>query len=147
MCYMLFLSTDSQAELSESNTELLCFSKELPGLPEERLLEYPNKWFVGSAQGCSCGFRHLCSASIELGFGIPEDWFPEDADDIEATHQFIRVVRSLRASGAAVECIDAWCDDNHSVSLKGTVQVNLDEIPDVAFRFYENQRLVFVGGT
>lgn len=147
MCYMLLLSTDSEVDLSESNTELLCFRKELPGLPEESLLEYPNKWFVGSAQGCSCGFRHLGSESIELGFGIPEDWFPENADDIEATHQFIRVVRSLRASGNGVECIDAWCDDSHPVSLNGAVQVNLDEIPDVAFRFYENQRFVFIGGT
>ena len=73
MCYMILLSTDSEADLSLYNDKLIEFTSELPGLAEEALLNHPKKWFVGSQHGCSCGFRHLYVTSVELGFGVPED--------------------------------------------------------------------------
>ena len=144
MCYMLLLGTDSPTDLSLRNTELLIFSKELPGLPEEQCLELSQKWFVGSAHGCSCGFRHLHVSGVSLGFGGPEDWFPEESADIEATRQFIGVVRSLVSAGYQVECVDAWANDQASAQLTGTVNVDLGAVSDGAFRFFENHRFVFV---
>jgi hypothetical protein len=147
MCYMLLLGTNSSENLAARNTSLLCFTKELPGLCEERCIELPEKWFVGSAHGCSCGFRHLYVSSVDLGFGIPVDWWPEEKEDIEATHQFVEVVQSLLASGFAVECVDAWDNEAESPSLSGTVEVDLKKIGAHAFRFFENHRFVFTGGT
>lgn len=147
MCYMLLLGTDSPTDLSLRNTELLIFSKELPGLPEEQCLELSQKWFVGSAHGCSCGFRHLHVSGVSLGFGGPEDWFPEESADIEATRQFIGVVRSLVSAGYQVECVDAWANDQALASLTGTVDVDLEAVSDDAFRFFENHRFVFVANT
>lgn len=147
MCYMLLLGTDATEDLSARNTELMTFSKELPGLPEEQCLELSQKWYVGSAHGCSCGFRHLYIGSVELGFGVPEEWYPEAPEDLEATSQFVEVVKSLLAAGHRVECIDAWCHGSGSAKLAATVQVNLREVAGEAFRFFENHRFVFSGGT
>jgi hypothetical protein len=147
MCYMLLLGTNSPENLAKRNTELLVFTKELPGLCEEQSITQPEKWFVGSAHGCSCGFRHLYVGSVDLGFGVPVDWFPEDHEDVEATLQFVQVVESLLVSGFEVECVDAWDNDATSPSLSGTVEVNLKEIGAHAFRFFENHRFVFTGGT
>jgi hypothetical protein len=57
MCYMLLLSTDSPEDLSANNDSHIAFSRELPGLPEVKMLTYPHKWFVGSRHGCSCNRR------------------------------------------------------------------------------------------
>lgn len=147
MCYMLLISTDSPADLSVHNDPQITFSRELPGLPEEALLEYPQKWFVGSRHGCSCGFRHLYVGSVELGFGEPVDWYKEEAEDIEATLKFIKIIRSLVESGVRVECIDAWAHREGPTTLSGTIRVHVADITDRAFRFYENHRFVFESGT
>jgi hypothetical protein len=83
MCYQLVLSTDSPEDLSRHDDDArVTFTRELPGVPEEALLAYPHRWFVGSRHGCSCGFRHLHVSSVELGFGEPVDWYPEELDDV-----------------------------------------------------------------
>jgi len=146
MCYILLLGTDSPADLSLHNDELLSFSRDLPGLPKEALLEYPCRWYVGSASGCSCTFRHLYRESVDLGFHEPEDWYPEEPCEIEATRRFIEIIRTLVNSGARVECIDTWHDHQQAAELAGTIEVRLDLISDAAFRFYEEHRFVFISG-
>jgi hypothetical protein len=145
MCYMLLLSTDSPADLSAHNDALITFSRQLPGLPEEQLLASPNRWFVGSRNECSSGFRHLHLTSVDLGFGEPEDWYPEEPEDLAATAKFIGIVRELVASGASVDCVDAW-DHSDPPGIAGTVEVDLSRVGDRAFRFFERRRLVFHGG-
>ncbi len=147
MCYMLLLATDSTEDLSAYNNSYIMFSRELPGLSEERLLNYPQKWFVGSRHGCSCGFRHLAVDSVELGFGEPVDWYEEESEDIEATLGFVRIIKGLVERGASVECIDTWQHENTPSQLSGTIEVNFSEITDRAFRFYENHRINFGIGT
>ena len=142
MCYMVLLSTDSPADLAVHDDDLIAFSRALPGLPEEALLAHPQRWFVGSRSRCSCGFRHLHPSSVELGFAEPVDWFPEQAEDVEATLRFIAVVRELVAQGAHVDCVDAWTSDARS-DLAGTVEVALSRVSDRAFRFMESHRFVF----
>jgi hypothetical protein len=144
MCYQLILSTDAAEDLAAHNDDLVSFSRELPGLPEERLLEHTRRWFVGSRHGCSCGFRHLHVSSVELGFGEPVDWYHEEAEDVAATLRFIAIVRALVASGARVDCIDAWNHGEDPVALAGIVAVDLAIVSDRAFRFMENHRFVFV---
>ena len=106
MCYALVLSTTSDEDLQVHNTDLVRFGLDLPDIPELQNLRYPNCWFIGSRSGCSCTFRHLHSP--ELGFGEPVDWYPEQADEIEATLQAAKIIRKLVAEGHEVDCIDAW---------------------------------------
>ena len=144
MCYLTLLSTTSETDLSINNNELVKFSTELPGIPEENYLGFKNRWYIGSKSGCSCDFRHLCSGSIELGFGEPEDWYDEDANDIEATHQVIALIRKLVESGEFVDCIDAWAHGQKEAEpLSGNIEVNLAAIKDSEFRFFEYYRFTF----
>ena len=75
MCYFLYISTNSEQNLAINNNELITFKKVI-GKDEElptEILNYPNIWYVGSAKGCSCSFRHLMSP--DLGFSEPVDWY------------------------------------------------------------------------
>lgn len=143
---MLLLSTDAAEDLSLRNDDLVSFSNRLPALAEQKLLSHPRQWFVGSRDGCSCGFRHLYVGSVELGFGEPEDWFPEEPEDIEATLRLIAIVRALLDAGAKVDCIDAWAHSSDSACLAGTIDVDLSTVSDKSFRFFESHRFVFLPG-
>ena len=139
MCYALILSTTSSEDLSQYNCEEIRFDQAVPEhLLVDRLL-YPSKWYVGSRTGCSCAFRHLYEP--DLGFGVPEDWFPEEEADIQATQIFVRLVRSLLAKGESVDCIDSW--DGKSETPFARLTVNLSQIRDEEFRFIENHHFDF----
>jgi hypothetical protein len=142
MCYSVLISTDAERDLGVYNTALIRFEKDLA--PEEEkvlgLMRHPHIWYVGSKSGCSCTFRHL--HSIELGFGAPEDWYPEDSDEIEATKQFYDIVSTLVSEGSRVDCISIW-----SGTIEDGVQgldVALSSIAREEFRFFENHHFNFV---
>ena len=139
MCYALILSTTSNEDLSQFNRDDIRFNQQVPDRLPANLLLYPNKWYVGSRTGCSCSFRHLYES--DLGFSIPEDWFPEEESDIEATKMFVRIVRSLLAKGEHVDCIDAW--EGSSEMAFSQLPVNLSQILDEEFRFFENHHFDF----
>ncbi|MDD5329720.1 MAG: hypothetical protein PHX38_06935 [Sulfuricella sp.] len=141
---MTLLSTTSTDDLSAGNNDLVRFSTELPGIPEQKYLAFAHQWLVGSASGCSCGFRHLHTSSVELGFGEPQDWYPEEAQDVEATRQVIAAIRALVEKGDHVDCMDAWAHGQPDAPpLNGEVEVNLGEVGDASFRFFENHRFTF----
>jgi hypothetical protein len=140
MCYSLYLSTNSSADLTRYNSELINF-KRLDADADERLnyLRNRQRWYVGSKSGCSCTFRHLLS--VELGFGEPEDWFPEEEDEVRATAELYRLIVRLVSEGHQVDCLDIWAgaapDD-----LK-TRAVNLNAVSEKTFRLFENFHFVF----
>ena len=141
MCYAVYLSTDSLANLSNHNTELVRFerinisSKD----PVVELLEFVHKWYVGSKTGCSCTFRHL--TSIELGFAELEDWYHEEKDELEATQQLYEVISSLLLSGNKVDCLDRW-EGVQPEQIK-TLEVSLTAVSKKTFRLFENYRFIF----
>lgn len=141
MCYIVFLSTSSPEDLSAESTDLVRFGREHLDNEVASMLAYEHKWYVGSASGCSCTFRHLMSP--ELGFGRPEDWFPEERDAIEATAAFVAVVRRMLDSGYQVDCIDAWAGAERAGIIKK--DVDLSAIADEEFRFFENHHFAFTG--
>lgn len=141
MCYVVFLSTTSEEDLARHNSDLLRFSRELPDEPAATALLHPHRWYVGSKSGCSCTFRHL--HSTELGFGPPVDWYPEDEAEIRGTLEFIAVVRALVETGARVDCIDAWSGEAGPAVAEAGVTVDLAQVGDAAFRFFENRRFDF----
>ncbi len=141
MCYAVYLSTNSCAELNCYNTDLVKFES-INGSSEDtvtKLLEFTHKWYVGSKSGCSCTFRHL--ASIELGFGKPEDWYHEEQDELEATQQLYQVIAALLSSGHEVDCIDRW--EGAKPENIGVLEVSLDEVSEETFRLFENYRFTF----
>jgi hypothetical protein len=140
MCYALILSTTSRDDLSRLNNEAIRFDSELSDrLPFDKLL-YAHQWYVGSRTGCSCSFRHLYGP--EFDFSVPEDWFPEEQSDIQATLTFIRLIRSLALKGEKVDCIDVW--ESNSTEALHLLPVNLSRIRDEEFRFFENHHFDFI---
>lgn len=145
---MTVISTTSAADLSEFNTPFVRFSREMPDVPVAALLRFPHKWFLGSRDGCSCGFRHLEQRNEELGFSEPADWWPEEADDIEATRQAVRIFISILGEGAKLDCIDAWLqDDKNEPKLAGDAVVDLGTVSEACFRFFEWHRFELTNKT
>jgi hypothetical protein len=68
---------------------------------------------------------------------------PEDAEDIKATARFVHIVRDLLATGASVDCVDAWGHASQDADLTGTETVDLSKVGPRGFRFFENYRFVF----
>lgn len=138
MCYEVYISTDSQENLTTRNSELIRFKRvtNLSADPSTRLLDFPNHWYVGSKSECSCTFRHL--HSIELGFGEPVDWYPEEQDEIDATRELYATLTSLLSSGYQVDLLDRW-HDAQSVNIT-TLDVSLSDVPEKAFRMFENHK-------
>jgi len=148
MCYMTLISTTSDRELTEFNTSLVQFSRQLPQVPEESFLQHPNKWYLGSKDGCSCGFRHLDRGNEKLGFSEPVDWWPEEPEDVEATNQAVNIFKALLNEGAKLDCVDAWAEDKkQEPQLNGELVVNLSIIPEASFRFFEGHRFEFIRKT
>jgi len=128
-------------DLTIHNNELVQFSSELPSIPEAMYLGFKNKWYIGSIYGCGCGFRH---GNIGLGFSEPEDWYPEEDSDLNATHQVIAVIRELVEKGERVDCVDAWAHgQTEAEPLLGDIETNLAAVKNTSFRFFENHRIRF----
>ena len=141
MCYLVYISTDFEGDLSRHNSALIRFEKDFTDCePEVKdLLLYEHPWYVRSKAGCSCTFRHLLS--VELGFGEPVDWYEEQVDEIEATKIFYDVVAALISVGSMVDCMDIWSGAKKDQIKRLTV--DLLSISRGAFRFFENHHFIF----
>lgn len=145
MCYALVVSTTAEDDLSQWNTALVQFSRDIPEGTGLSFLRYSNKWYLGSKDGCSCGFRHLDYENVEaLGFSDPLEWWPEDQEDIEATFQVVRIFRSLLTQKAQLDCVDTWFDCDLEMEPPEDLKVDLANIPESHFRFFEGYRFELV---
>lgn len=139
MCYSIYLSTDSNRDLSTENSDLLRFKQETIEEPIRSILQNEHQWYVGSQSGCSCTFRHLYSK--ELGFAEPVDWYQEDDDEIAATLFFVKIARQLVDQGYQLDCVDVWYGTAED-DIKER-QVNFKNMRDEEFRFFENYHFIF----
>jgi hypothetical protein len=140
MCYLIYLSTTSQEDLSRLPSKLYYFRP----LTEEddpaiiNLLDNPVRWYLECQYGgCSCHFRHLDGGS-ETDFFPPADWMPEDADDIEATKAVYDVLARLLAEGHKVDLVDIW--ENTPPEAITVLDVSLSEVDRDSFRFFEHRK-------
>jgi hypothetical protein len=144
MCYGVYISTDSGEDLSLRNSELVRFARvDGPDVnPCVGVLEFANKWYVGSESECSCTFRHL--ESIELGFGEPEDWCKEEKAEIDATAELYRTLVLLLSAGHKVDIMDAWEGDQSRTQPEDVrvLHVSLDEVSEKAFRLLIGHRFL-----
>ena len=141
MCYTVLLSTDCPEDISQFNSDLLRFEREIPPQASHVRLNYSKHWSVGSKSGCGCTFRHI--AEPELGFGPPVDWFHEEEDELAATAEFERALRSIVDAGHKVETIDLWNPGEEDVIEIAEMDVSLGELKEGEFRFFEGFRFLF----
>lgn len=139
MCYSIYLSTDSNKDLSNENNDLLHFKQEEIKVPIQSILKNEHQWYLGSKSICSCTFRHL--HSIELGFSEPVDWYPEDDDEIAATLSFIEIARQIVEQGHQLDCVDIW-EGTAEADIK-ELWIDLNDLRDDEFRFFENYHFIF----
>jgi hypothetical protein len=144
MCYVLCLSTSSDDDLTRFNSDLISFEPLADEDDDEGIgiLTNPHRWYVSARTGCSCAFRHL--ADGKLVFDEPQDWFPEEQDDIEATAELCRVIDALLVVGYEADCLDRWCDA--SLDAIQSMKVDLRAVSEQAFRLFENHHFVFERG-
>ncbi|MCB1784814.1 MAG: hypothetical protein KDJ33_01095 [Gammaproteobacteria bacterium] len=145
MCYILLLSTTSDRDLAQFNSELVRFTRVLPKIADAQLLRHAHRWYVASKAGCSCTFRHLHSR--DLGFGRPVDWYPEEPDEIDATIELVAVIRSLLDEGEAVDCVDTWQHHEDLPISEARLEIDLSSISDDEFRLFENHHFLFQTGS
>ena len=138
MCYGVYISTDSSEDLTKRNSELIRFEKitDTNDDPYTRLLDFPNRWYIGSKSGCSCTFRHLLS--IELGFSEPVDWYKEEQDEINATRELCSTFDVLLSSGHQVDLLDRWQGVKPEKIV--VLDVSLDVVDEKSFRLFENHK-------
>ncbi len=138
MCYSVYLSTDAPEDLSFHNSELVRFKRlsDSNNDPTTVLLDYSQRWYIGSKSGCSCAFRHLMS--IELGFSDPVDWYKEEQDDIDATQELYSIFIKILSSGYRIDLIDSW-QGTQPGDIK-TLDVSFTDISINAFRLFENHK-------
>ncbi len=137
MCYMVYMSTDCDDDLSSKSSDLVRFGK--PSVktysPCPPVLRHEHKWFIGSKSECSCTFRHLCRESVELGFGTPEDWYPEKPDEINATRELYEILKDIVKRSHRVEVLDCWSGEEAQAAEH--LDVSLAQVPVDHFRLFE----------
>jgi hypothetical protein len=78
----------------------------------------------------------------DLWFSPPEDWFPEDADDIEATKAVYDLLSKMLAEGHKVDLVDVWVGTKPEAITER--DVSLSEVDRDSFRFFENRKFNLV---
>jgi len=143
---MTVFSTTSQIDLNKLCSDSVVFTKNVPQIEESQFLKYPSKWFLTTKDGgCSCGFRYVERWNIELlGFSEPQDWSPEDQEDIFATHEIYKVITSVLETGESIDSVTAWVqDEGASHELFGDLEVNISEINIERFRLFDAYRFQY----
>lgn len=157
MCNLIALSTTCPDDLRQIEQTCCVFEPLGEDDPLGALLELRHRWFVSSRYGgCSCHFRHwtgwynhpgetrsdgtpVMHRETEPHFGPPEDWFPEDDDDVRATAEFWDILHGLATDHHAVEVACVWESSNADYEVR-TVDVSLREVTREAFRFCDGWR-------
>jgi hypothetical protein len=149
MCNVVFLSTTSAEDLSREGDGLFHIRPIPDQEPEEivNLLRHPHRWYLECRYGgCSCHFRYTqivepkgrSHVAVDPAFGEPEDWSPEDDDDIESTAAFYDLLSKLVARGESVDLVAAW--EGTEASDLRSIDVSLSAVPRPAFRFFDGYR-------
>ncbi len=77
-----------------------------------------------------------------MDFCPPEDWDPEEEDNVLSTGAIYDAFLLLVTEGHKVDIVDTWANDPMD-GIK-TIVVSLSEVGRDGFRFFEGYRFVFV---
>ena len=144
MCHSIYLSTDSPQDLGAEPFEHLQFSADLDPEPAHEellpLLAYPRRWFLNRREygGCSCHFRHCYESTFEP----PQNWAPEEEDDVAATREAYRAFRKIVEDGYHLDVIDVFADDTPASQVQ-RLDVSFRAIDEEAFQFFSGYQFDF----
>ncbi len=152
MCYYTYISTTSARDLTACGTDRIGFqplSSHEDDVTAARRLGHEHKWFVAWMGGCSCGLRYhdpRLNPHDPQVFDEPQEWCPEDPEDIENTKRLYRVLAGLVADGDAVDClsVDIGGEDPWRIA---EIAVDLGTVSEAAFRLLSGYRMELLGGT
>ena len=150
MCNIVHISTTGPEDLSQApECGWLLSAPDPSEYPDSQgLLRFPHKWYLqGRYGGCSCHFRHtIYSEAQPPTFGVPEDWYPEDPENIEDTGRVYELLTRLVREGHRVDVLDSWNGEwtGDKTEDVETVTVKVSELCREEFRFFEGYRLDFV---
>jgi hypothetical protein len=130
MCFVLYVA-------SRTKPKLIAWNKDAPSLCTQELgnhekpvlkkFSLPIVTYVGSDQGCGCGFRHT---DYEMDVSDAEE-------DTQHNHQaLVRLLQEQFADESFVELYGCWSGDE-SLAVKINSELLLDQIGDRLFCFRE----------
>lgn len=139
MCYMVYISTNCPDDLATAPTDAVRFER--PAAENQTyfpdIFEGQNVWYVGSSSGCSCTFRHLCEPSLELGFDVPLEWYPEGPEEIKATGELYEILHDMVLRGFQISLLDCWSGDEGKHAP--AIEVSLSKVSREQFRMFEGR--------
>ena len=140
MCFALYMATDREVRgISWKEDQPALFILET-GDNDRGVSKHFTKPFlryVGSDQGCGCGFRHV----MFQGGGWPEESIinPDESvdEDRQTNHrQLHEVLTSLPEDCRCVELYGCW-EGDFDEACEGTAEIRVDDILEPAFHFRE----------
>jgi hypothetical protein len=81
---------------------------------------------------------------VEFGFGEPEEWCPEEQEQIDATKELFSVLAHLLSSGYALDLVDRW--EGSQPKDITTLDVSLDQFSEKTFRMFEDHKFTLMKG-
>lgn len=140
MCFVLYLASDHPVPAipwDEADRKL--HTREL-NEHDGRVVEHFKKAFVkyvGSDQGCGCGFRHVGPNTDEWGKWIPEG--EEEPDEEQVNHrQLHSLLSGLLEKEAEIELFGCWNGD-YAEPSSGSLAISPATILDEKFHFSERR--------
>jgi len=140
MCFVLYLASDHPVPAipwDEADRKLHTRDLDEHDRPVVRHFEKPFVKYMGSDQGCGCGFRQAGPNTAEWG-----NWIPKDEEDLEEEQVNHRPLHSLLSGllekEAEIELFGCWNGD-YAEPSNGCLIISPATILDKKFHFSERR--------
>lgn len=136
MCFVLYLGTQSEVPRIpwSENSPTLCtdhVGQRAQAVKDKFSL--PCVTYVGSDQGCGCGFRH----AMFQGGDWPEESIVEPTEGSQSNHEaLVALIQQYFASHPFVELYGCW-DGDFAEAVQHREEISLQRIVQPEFRFRE----------
>ena len=142
MCLMLYVGTDRDLPV-RADSHLRVETVEQSRLPVARWFSQPVIRFIGAHTGCSCGFPSIISEEPVPYFDGMWPQADERADDLRSLNALLGMLRTARATGAALELYPIG-DGDEGLPPKGVIEIDLATLD--AERFFFHERFMHIVG-
>ena len=141
MCFVLYAASRLKARLIPFNPQTRALNTALPQalkLVIRDKFTLPHVTYVGSDQGCGCGFRYVPKESQDLE--DPESIYSEGIErqnETQHNHQQLRdyLFREFKVE-SFVELYGCW-DGDEKEAVKFQEEISLDRLAEPTFCFHE----------
>ena len=141
MCFVLYIGTDEPLPTTPWDEKNRHLNTEDLGEHDEAVAKHFSKAqtkYLGSDQGCGCGFRHV---TLQNG-GWPEEWNigrnPDyDGSEEEPIHQELYdFISALLSSNQSIELYGCW-DGDFADPFEHSEEIDFERLLDRTFFFRE----------